>query len=47
MDGEQMTAGWGWLWGGGTEQKGERIHGHGQQSADCWGVLGIRGLNGK
>ena len=32
--------------GGGTEQKGKRTHGHGQQCGDCWGGGGnIRGLN--
>ena len=32
--------------GGGIEQKGERTHGLGQPWGDCWGVGGIRGLNG-
>ena len=32
--------------GGGIEQKGKRTHGHGQQSSDCWGEGGTRGLNG-
>ena len=32
--------------GGGTEQKGKRTHGHGQQCGDCWGERGISGLNG-
>ena len=31
---------------GGTEQKGKRTHGHGQQCADCWGEMGTRGTNG-
>ena len=36
IDGEQMTAnGGGRLGGGGTEQKGKRTHGHGQQCGDC------------
>ena len=26
--------------------KGKRFHGHGQQYGDCWGVEGIRRLNG-
>ena len=30
----------------GTEQKGKRTHGHGQQCKDSWGEGGIRGLNG-
>ena len=34
------------LGGRGIEQKGKRTHGHGQQSGDCWGLGGIRGLNG-
>ena len=33
------------LGGGRTEQKGKRIHGHGQQCGDCWGEGSIRGLN--
>ena len=33
------------LWGGGTEQKGKRAHGHGQQCGDCKGG-DVRGLNG-
>ena len=32
--------------GGGTEQKGKRTHGHGQQCDDCCGEKGIQGLNG-
>ena len=36
---------WG-LGGKGTEQKGKRTHGHGQQCGDCWGVGGIREVNG-
>ena len=32
------------LGGGGIEQRGKRIHGHGQQCGDCWGEWGIRGL---
>ena len=41
-----MTAkGGGWLGGEGTEQKGKRTHGHGQQYG--FGRVGdIRGLNG-
>ena len=36
-----------WGFGGkGTEQKGKRTHGHGQQCGDCWGVGGIREVNG-
>ena len=36
------------LGGGGTEQKGTRTQGHGQQCGDCCGgeKVGIRGLNG-
>ena len=34
------------LRGGGIEQRGKRIHGHGQQCGDCWGEGNIRGLNG-
>ena len=30
----------------GTEQKGKRPHGHGQQRGDCWREGGIRGRNG-
>ena len=30
----------------GTEQKGKRTHGHGQQCGDCLGGGGVRGLNG-
>ena len=30
----------------GTEEKGKRTLGHGQQCGDCWGEAGIRGLNG-
>ena len=42
-----MTAkGVGRLWGGGTEQKGKRTHGHGQQCGDCRREESIRGLNG-
>ena len=32
------------LWVGGTEQKVNRTHGHGQQHSD-WGEGGIMGLN--
>ena len=32
-------------WGRGTEQKGKRTHGHGQQCGEPWGQKGIRGLN--
>ena len=47
IDGEQMTAnGGGRLGRGGTEQKGKRTHGRGQQCGVCWGKGGIRGLNG-
>ena len=35
------------LGGGGTEQKGKRTHGHGQQCGDCWGEGSIRRLNSK
>ena len=35
----------GMLGGGGTEQKGKRTHGHGQQCSDGWGKEGIKGLN--
>ena len=31
---------------GGIEQKGKRIHGHGQQCDDCNGEEAIRELNG-
>ena len=31
--------------GGGTEQKGKKTYGHGQQCGDCRGMRGIRGLN--
>ena len=46
-----MTARWwrgggGRLGGGGTEQKGKRTYGHGQQCSDCGGGEGIRRLNG-
>ena len=41
-----MTAMGGGLGGGGTEQKGKRTGGHGQQCGDCWGEGGRRGLNG-
>ena len=34
------------LEGGGIKQKGARTHRYGQQCGDCWGVGGIRGLNG-
>ena len=43
----RMTAVGGRWGGGGTEEKGKRTHGHGQQGGDCWGEAGIRGLNGK
>ena len=33
------------LEGRGSEQRGKRTHGHGQQHGDCWGVRGKRGLN--
>ena len=36
----------GWWGGRGIEQKGKRIHGHGQQCGDCLGEGIIRGLNG-
>ena len=32
--------------GGGTERKGERTHGHGQQWTDCEGRGSIRGVDG-
>ena len=42
-----MTVGTrGSLVGGGTEQKGKRTYGHGQQCGDCWGKGDIKGLNG-
>ena len=41
-----MTASGGKGEGGGTEQKGNRSCGHGQQCGDCWGEGRIRGLNG-
>ena len=31
--------------GGRVEEKGKKTHGHGQQYGDCWGDVGIRGLN--
>ena len=34
------------LGGRGTEQKGKRTHGYGQQCGDCWGEGGLSGLNG-
>ena len=30
---------------GGTEKKGKRAHGCGPQYGDCWGEVGIRGVN--
>ena len=33
-------------WGDGTEQKGKRIHGHGQQHGNYNRLEGIRGING-
>ena len=34
--GKHVTASWGGMrWGGGIEQKGKRIHKHGQQYGDC------------
>ena len=33
----RATASKGRLVGGGTEQKGKRTHGYGQQCGDCWG----------
>ena len=41
-----VTALGGLLRGGGTEQKGNRTHRHGQQCGSCWGEVGKRGLNG-
>ena len=38
----RMTAGVGWLEGGGIEQKGKRTHGYGQQCGDRWG-WGVEG----
>ena len=32
--------------GGGIEQQGKRMHGHGQQCGDCRGEGRIRGING-
>ena len=40
----RMTASRGKLGVGGTEQKGKRTHGHGQQCGNCWGEGHIRGL---
>ena len=37
IDGEQMTASGGRLEGEEVEQKGKKIHRHGQQCGDCWG----------
>ena len=46
IDGEQMTAARGRRLGGrGTEQKGKRTHGHGQQCGGRRGII-IRGLKG-
>ena len=33
-------------WGRGIEQKGKKIHGHGQQWGDGWGGGDIKGQNG-
>ena len=46
MESRMTAKGVGRLWGGGTEQKGKRAHGHGQQCGDCWGERGVRALNG-
>ena len=42
----ETTKGGGRFGGGGTEQKGERTHGHGRQCGDCSGEGSIRRLNG-
>ena len=39
-----MAGGGGRVEGGGSEQKGKRTHGHGQQCGD-YGGGGVRGLN--
>ena len=41
-----VTALGGLLRGGGTEQKGNRTHGHGPQGGVSWGRGVIRGRNG-
>ena len=41
-----MAVGGGRRGGGGIVQKGKGTHAHGQQYGDCWGVGGIRILNG-
>ena len=46
MESRMTAKGVGRLWGGGTEQKGKRTHGHGQQCGDCRGEGGVRGLKG-
>ena len=38
-----MTAKWWGVRGGGTEQKGKRTHGHGQQCGDYWGGRQYKG----
>ena len=40
----RITAGGGRTGSGGMQQKGKRTHEHGR--GDCWGKVGIRGLNG-
>ena len=42
----RMTAGVGWLEGGGIEQKGKRTHGYGQQCDDYSREGSIGELNG-
>ena len=42
----RMTAGVGWLEGGGIEQKGKRTHGYGQQCGDCCGEAAIGRITG-
>ena len=43
MESRMTASGGGEVRGGGIEQKGKRIHGHGHQCDDCWGEGGIRG----
>ena len=40
------SSGWERVGSGGSEQKGKRTHGHGQQCRDCWGEEYTRGLSG-
>ena len=46
MESRMTASGGGRLGVRGTEQKGKRPHGHGQQCGDCWQEGGIRGRNG-